>query len=55
MAILFFGENVKKPRLKFRIISRWLKNIIEINNRKTGNISYIFCDNAYLLDITKNI
>lgn len=53
MAILFFEENIKKPRLRYRLISQWLKTIIKINNRKTGNISYIFCDNTFLLDVNK--
>jgi rRNA maturation RNase YbeY len=53
MAILFFAENSKKPQLKYRIITKWLKEIIRANNKKLGNISYIFCDNKYLLGINK--
>lgn len=53
MAILFFAENSKKPHLRYRIISKWLKEIIQVNNKEAGNISYIFCDNDYLLEINK--
>lgn len=53
MAVLFFAENSKKPPLKYRIISKWLKEIIQVNNKKLGNISYIFCDDEYLLGINK--
>jgi probable rRNA maturation factor len=51
MAINYFTEQVVKPRLKYRLISKWLKSIIVQHTMKLGNISYIFCDDIYLLDI----
>jgi probable rRNA maturation factor len=51
MAINYFTEQVAKPRLKYRLISKWLKSIIVQHTMKLGNISYIFCDDIYLLGI----
>ena len=33
--------------------SDWISRIIELENHKEGDISYIFCDDAYLLDLNK--
>jgi len=51
MAILFVSEGVKKPKLKFKDISFWIKQIILNNNLIAGNITYIFCNDEYLLDM----
>jgi len=51
MAILFEAERVKKPILKYRNLSIWIKNIIMEYNFLCGKLTYIFCDDDYLLDI----
>ena len=51
MAIHYFAEGVAKPVLKYRLISRWLKLIIGQHSKRLGNISYIFCDDNYLLEV----
>ena len=33
--------------------SDWISRIIELENHKVGDISYIFCGDAYLLDLNK--
>lgn len=48
MAISYFTEQVAKPRLKYRLISSWLKGIIVQHFKSQGNISYIFCNDNYL-------
>jgi len=53
MAILFFEENIKRPRLKYRLISKWIKSIVKLNTKETGAISFVFCDNSFLLEINK--
>lgn len=30
---------------------KWLKEIVKNESRRVGELNYIFCDNAYLLDI----
>ena len=51
MAINFIADGVKKPKLKYRNIIVWLKDIISISENCVGELTYIFCDDNYLLDI----
>ena len=51
MAIYYYCENIKKPRLRYRLISNWLKCILQQNNKSPGNISIVFCDDKYLLEM----
>lgn len=34
-------------------IKQWIKQVIEAKGKKTGNITYIFCDDEYLLEVNK--
>jgi len=51
MAILFFADGVKKPKLKYNIINFWLSSIVLSYNSITCELNYIFCNDKYLLDI----
>lgn len=53
MAIQFsFQTNYPlKSRTK---IKQWIKQVIEAKGKKTGNITYIFCDDEYLLEVNKH-
>lgn len=35
------------------MITAWLTKIIQKSSNKTGNITFIFCDDAYLADLNK--
>ena len=52
MAIQFsFQTNYPlKSRTK---IKQWIKQVIEAKGKKTGNITYIFCDDEDLLEVNK--
>ena len=52
MAIQFsFQTNYPlKSRTK---IKQWIKQVREAKGKKTGNITYIFCDDEYLLEVNK--
>ena len=52
MAIQFsFQTNYPlKSRTK---IKQWIKQVIEAKGKKTGNVTYIFCDDEYLLEVNK--
>lgn len=52
MAIQFsFQTNYPlKSRTK---IKQWIKQVIEAKGKKMGNITYIFCDDEYLLEVNK--
>jgi rRNA maturation RNase YbeY len=52
MAITYITENVNFPaQFKKRRTSQWIKEIILRNKKRTGNITYIFCNNTKILEI----
>jgi probable rRNA maturation factor len=51
MSITFHTEEVKRPKLKYRIVSAWLKQIIIKYNCVPGDLTYVFCDDEYLKGI----
>jgi len=52
--INFFNEDIDLLQLPFPIIKRWIKNIIANFDHKTGDISFIFCSDNYLLNINQS-
>jgi len=48
MSILYNAEEVKKPKLRYRIVSIWLKQVVLKFGCITGDLSYIFCSDEYL-------
>lgn len=53
MAINFSNNGIKfflkeKTRLK-----NWIKKVIELQNKKTGEISYLFCDDEHILEVNQ--
>lgn len=53
MAILYQVEDVKEPAIKKRAISAWIKKIVDKYHREVGDISYIFCSDAKILEVNK--
>jgi probable rRNA maturation factor len=51
MSISYLAEEVKRPKLPYRIISIWLKQVVVKFGYITGDLSYIFCSDEYLKDI----
>ena len=51
MGILFVSEDVPKPKISKKCIDLWLKSIINKNNFISGDITFIFCSDDYLLKI----
>jgi len=51
MSILYVSEGVKKPKLRFRIISKWLKQVVVKFGYITGDLTFIFCDDEYLKEV----
>jgi probable rRNA maturation factor len=49
--INFYFENVKKPKEISISIKKWIRYIVDLEKSKLGAISYVFCDNSYILDI----
>lgn len=53
MEINFYTEDVELPHLDSERIINWLLNVASQNHKSIGEISYIFCSDAYLLDVNK--
>lgn len=53
MSIKFFTEDVPLPKLEKRKLISWIKNVILKEGKKTGDISFIFCSDDFLLDVNK--
>jgi rRNA maturation RNase YbeY len=53
MAIRYYTENIKLPPIKKRIVSSWIKEVVKLFEKKTGDISYIFCPDEKILEINK--
>lgn len=53
MSVSYETINTKPPKIRRRLISQWIKNIASSFEKKTGNITYIFCDDEEILRINK--
>lgn len=53
MSIQYFNEDVPLPKLKKRRTTNWLKSITSAEEKKCGDISFIFCSDEYLLEMNK--
>jgi probable rRNA maturation factor len=53
MSINFFNEDVPLPKLEKRKLISWIKNVIVKEGKKTGDISFIFCSDDFLLEVNK--
>lgn len=49
MAILFFNDDINFTLKHKRLLKRWIKNIIEINNYSLGQINIIFTSEKNIL------
>lgn len=53
MEILFNAEEIKMPAIDQERISKWISRVVVNSGARVGDISYIFCDDEYLLDINR--
>ena len=53
MSIQYCCEDVSSPKLQKRNLNRWIKETIASEGKTTGDISFIFCSDAYLLEVNK--
>lgn len=51
--INYFFENIDQKKIDFNI-STWLEDLILSENKKQGDINYIFCDDEYLLKVNQD-
>lgn len=51
--ISFVEEGVKFPLKGKNITKAWIKGVIESYGKTAGDITYIFCDDDYIIDINR--
>ena len=51
--IQFFFENIDEINID-PDVNKWLENIIMSEEKKVGEITYVFCDDEYLLKINQD-
>lgn len=51
--ICFFSEDVTFNLRSKLLVKRWLKSVAEGSGHKIGDINYIFCSDAYLLEMNR--
>lgn len=51
--IQFLSENVEIPDIDQKKIIRWIKSVAGKYNKKTGTVSYVFCDDERILQVNK--
>lgn len=53
MAVSFHSENVDFPPIKKRATANWIKTVADNHGRRVGEISYLFCNDAKILEINR--
>lgn len=53
MSINYFAEDVSIPKIRRKLTSGWIKNTIVSEGKITGDISFIFCSDDYLLEVNR--
>ena len=54
MMITYNADGIAMPKLKRRLLNRWIKAVAESYGRKVGEIGYMFVDDAKILAVNNN-
>lgn len=54
MMITYNADGITMPKLKRRLLNRWIKAVAESYGRKVGEIGYMFVDDAKILAVNNN-
>ena len=53
MSIQYCSEDTSIPKFQKRKVTRWIKETILSEGHTLGDITFIFCSDAYLLEVNK--
>ena len=53
MSIYFSTENLDFELENELRVKRWITAIVNAQNKRVGNIGYLFCDDAYLINVNR--
>jgi rRNA maturation RNase YbeY len=51
--IIWQSKNVEMPQLDYEHLEGWIERVAASHNRILGNLTYIFCDDDYILEVNK--
>lgn len=51
--IFFETDSIEEPKIDTLTINRWIRTIIKGENKVTGQIRYVFCNDERILEINK--
>lgn len=49
----WLADSVEMPALDFSVIEQWIGNVVRTHGRILGQLSYIFCDDAKILEVNR--
>jgi len=49
----FLTQNVEMPALDLDAVTRWLVEVARVHEKSTGRLTYIFCDDEYILETNR--
>ncbi len=53
MSIIFEAEGVEFPQINKTELSKWIKSIVKMHGKETGEIFYLFCDDEKILEVNR--
>lgn len=53
MSIYYYNEDLPFPKLKRRESTKWIKEVVSLESRSVGEISFVFCSDSYLLEVNR--
>ena len=51
--ITYNTENVAMPKIRRRDTSAWIRQVAERHGMRVGDVGYIFCDDARILEVNR--
>lgn len=53
MAIYFSAENIDFELANEPKVKKWISEVVGIQGKRVGNLNYLFCDDAYLINVNR--
>ena len=53
MSIRFASQDIDFELQKAEKVKNWISQVIQLRGKRVGNISYLFCDDEYLLGVNQ--
>ncbi len=53
MAIYYYAEDTDLPKIEKQETTCWIEEVVLTHQKKCGNISYIFCSDAKILEVNR--